>query len=98
MCPVLLVLMSRTTPDLPACVPPTTLHRAPSLSFLVRVVMFREGYHGPPTLPGVHVSNELAGPPLLLARTPRCSHARCSSSHSSGRSDDRRPLLTPARP
>ena len=33
--PVLLVLMSLTTPDLPTCEPPVTLHLAPSCSFLL---------------------------------------------------------------
>src|SRR5436190_9537815 len=33
MWPVLLVLMSRTMPALPLCIPPVTLHEAPSLSF-----------------------------------------------------------------
>ena len=39
MWPVLLVLMSLATPDLPAWVPPMTLQLAPSLSFL-RVLDF----------------------------------------------------------
>ena len=33
-CPVLLVLMSLTVPFLPSCVPPMTLHWAPSFSLL----------------------------------------------------------------
>src|SRR5262245_26953466 len=33
-CPVVLVLMSRTVPRLPSCVPPTTLHCEPSFRLL----------------------------------------------------------------